>query len=43
MVAESGRLVALDLVELNPILDVRNHSAEVGMGLVLSALGQRIL
>jgi arginase len=43
MVAESGRLVALDLVELNPILDVRNHSAEVGAGLILSALGQRIL
>ncbi|HZN04850.1 MAG TPA: arginase [Candidatus Polarisedimenticolia bacterium] len=43
MVAESGRLVSLDLVELNPILDVRNHSAEVGAGLILSALGQRIL
>jgi arginase len=43
MVAESGRLVSLDLVELNPILDVRNHSAEIGAGLVLSALGQRIL
>ena len=43
MVAESGSLVALDLVELNPILDVRNHSAEIGLGLILSALGQRIL
>lgn len=43
MVAETGRLVSMDLVELNPILDVRNHSAEVGAGLILSALGQRIL
>jgi arginase len=43
MVAESGRLASLDLVELNPIFDVRNHSAEVGAGLVLSALGQVIL
>ncbi len=43
MVAESGRLVALDLVELNPTLDVRNHSAELGAELILSALGQRIL
>jgi len=43
MVSEVGRLVSFDLVELNPILDVRNHSAEVGAGLVLSALGQRIL
>ncbi len=43
MVAASGRLVAMDVAELNPILDVRNHSAEVGAELILSALGQRIL
>jgi arginase len=43
MVAESGRLVALDVAELNPVLDVRNHSAEVGTELILSALGQRIV
>jgi arginase len=43
MVAETGRLVALDVAELNPILDLRNHSAEVGAELILSALGQRIV
>ena len=43
MVAESGRLVGIDLVELNPTMDVRNHSAEVGAELILSALGLRIL
>jgi arginase len=43
MVAESGRLVGIDLVELNPMMDVRNHSAEVGAELILSALGLRIL
>jgi arginase len=43
MLAESGRLTSLDIVELNPSLDVRNHSAEVGAELILSALGQRIL
>jgi arginase len=43
MVAESGRLVGLDMVELNPTLDVRNRSAEVGAELILSALGLRIL
>lgn len=42
-VAESGRLVGMDVAELNPTLDVRNHSAEVGAELILSALGQRIL
>lgn len=42
-VADSGRLRALDLVELNPTLDHRNATAELGVELVLSALGQRIL
>jgi arginase len=43
MVADSGHLVSLDVVELNPTLDVRNRSAEVAAELILSALGQRIL
>ncbi len=43
MVAESGRLTALDLVEVNPILDVRNSTAVLGTDLALSALGKRIL
>ena len=42
-VAGSGRLRALDLVELNPTLDDRNATAELGVELVLSALGLRIL
>ena len=42
-IAESGLLVGMDVAELNPTLDVRNHSAEVGAELILSALGQRIL
>ena len=43
MVADSGRLVALDLVEVNPILDVRNSTACLATELALSALGQEIL
>ncbi|RPJ84137.1 MAG: arginase, partial [Acidobacteria bacterium] len=43
ILAESGRLLALDLVEVNPILDVRNQTAELGTELVLSALGLKIL
>lgn len=43
MVADSGRLVGLDLVEVNPILDVSNRTAELAIGLVSSALGKRIL
>ena len=43
MLADSRRLVALDLVELNPTLDVRNATAEFGTELALSALGKNIL
>lgn len=43
MIAETGRLTALDLVEVNPTLDLRNTTAEFGVELVLSALGKQIL
>lgn len=43
MVADSGRLLALDLVEVNPTLDIRNTTADLGVELALSALGKKIL
>jgi arginase len=43
IVADSGLLTALDLVEINPTLDVRNTTAQLGAELVLSALGKQIL
>jgi len=43
LLADSGQLVALDLVEVNPTLDVRNATAELAVELALSALGKRIL
>jgi arginase len=43
MAAESGKLTSLDLVEVNPTLDIRNTTAELGTELALSALGKKIL
>jgi arginase len=43
VVAESGKLVALDVVEVNPILDRENRTAILAAELVLSALGKSIL
>jgi arginase len=43
MLASSGKLMAMDLVEINPVLDVQNQTAVLGTELVLSALGQRII
>ena len=43
MVADCGRMVAFELVEINPIIDVMNKTAILGVGLVSSALGKKIL
>jgi arginase len=43
VLADSARLLALDMVEVNPTLDVRNSTAELGTELMLSALGMKIL
>jgi len=38
--ADSGRLASLEIVEVNPLLDVRNTTAELAIGLIESALGK---
>jgi arginase len=43
IVADSGLLTSLDLVEVNPTLDLQNRTAELGTELALSALGMKIL
>jgi arginase len=43
MIADSGLLRALDIVEVNPTLDMHNTTASLGVELVLSALGMEIL
>jgi len=43
MIADSNRMLALELVEVNPVLDHMNATANLGVELVLSALGKKIL
>ena len=43
LVAESGLLDSLELVEVNPILDEANETAALAVELAASALGARIL
>ncbi|MAE28793.1 MAG: arginase [Planctomycetota bacterium] len=43
LAAESGSLLGLEVVEVNPILDTRNTTAEVAVDLILSALGKTII
>ena len=42
MIAETNKLVGMDLVEVNPILDVQNQTAMLAVEFALSALGRRI-
>ena len=43
MVADTGLLASLDIMELNPALDVHNRSAEVAVDLVASLFGKSTL
>jgi arginase len=41
-VAETGQLIGMDMVEVNPILDVQNTTATLAVEFIRSALGSRI-
>ncbi len=43
LLAETRKLVSMDVVEVNPVLDHRNETARLAMQFSLSALGKRIL
>lgn len=43
MIADTGRLASLDVVELNPALDVRNRTAELAVDLIESLFGKSTL
>ena len=42
MIAETGKLIGMDMVEVNPILDVQNQTALLAVEFIRSALGSRI-
>ena len=43
VIAASGRMVSMDAVEVNPMLDRENATAHLAVELVLSALGKKII
>jgi arginase len=42
-VCDSGRMVSMDVVEVNPLLDQKNETASLAVELIRSALGKKIL
>ncbi len=42
-VADSGKMLSFELTEVNPVLDISNKTAELGVQLILSAFGKKIM
>src|SRR5271165_1403051 len=43
MIADSEAMVSLEVVEINPVIDLHNQTALLGVEMVLSGLGKKIL
>jgi arginase len=43
MIADSEAMVSLEIVEINPVIDLHNQTALLGVEMVLSGLGKKIL
>ena len=42
IIGDRARVVSMDMVEVNPVLDVQNQTARLGVEMVLSLMGKRI-
>lgn len=43
LIGDSGGMTSVEIVEVNPVMDVANKTAVLGVELIMSALGKRIL
>lgn len=43
MAGDSGAVLSMEVVEVNPVLDIANRTADLAVQLIASALGKRIL
>lgn len=43
MICDTGRMLSMETVEVNPVLDQFNRTAELAVELILSAMGKKIL
>jgi len=43
MICDSGRMLGMEVVEVNPVIDQFNRTASLAVELIMSALGKRIL
>jgi arginase len=43
IIADHGRMLSLDVVEVNPVIDEHNQTAELAVELVSSVFGKKII
>jgi arginase len=43
MICDSGKMLSMEVVEVNPVIDEVNRTADLAVELIMSALGKRIL
>jgi len=43
IVADHGRMLSLEIVEINPVIDEHNRTADLAVELACSAFGKKIL
>jgi arginase len=43
VVCDSGRMISMEVVEVNPVIDEVNRTADLAVELILSAMGKKIL
>jgi len=43
LVCDSSRMLSMEVVEVNPVIDERNRTADLAVEMIMSALGKRIL
>ncbi|MEO8595407.1 MAG: arginase [Candidatus Solibacter sp.] len=43
MICDSRRMISMEVVEVNPVIDERNRTADFAVELIMSGLGKRIL
>src|SRR5262252_7467495 len=43
IIADNGRMLSFEIVEVNPVIDERNQTADLAVELALSAFGKKIL
>jgi len=43
LICDSGKMLSMEVVEVNPVIDEVNRTADLGVELIMSALGKRIL